>query len=276
MIKGAFLREKVQAYPFYGETFARAKTEFLLAMCCLPLASLAQVQTVIPLASEPHHHLALHNEYVNVYEVEVAPHDSVQLHRHDFDAISIMMSNSEVVVRAPGKPDVGQKLFEGQVRLQSSGYVHSTSIEGDTMYRNVTVELLFRQQGGRNLCAKVIATQGLNCPSERAATPNSTPMEQPQYETDQTSVTLIRVLAHQSVTAGNTGRAELIVSLDDASVATVGQAGPGNPLRRGGITWAAIGHAALVFKNNSDKEARLISFRFKPQGSVETTPAPGK
>jgi hypothetical protein len=276
MIKSAFLRKKVQACSFHGETLTIAKTEFLLAMCCLPLATFAQIQTVIPLASEPHHHLALHNEYVNVYEVEVAPHDSVQLHRHDFDAISIMMSSSEVVVRVPGKPDAGQKLSEGQVRLQSSGYVHSTSVEGDTTYRNVTVELLFRQQGGRNLCAKVIATQVLNCPSERATTPNATHMEQPQYETDQTSVTLIRVLPHQSVTAGNTGRPELIVSLDDASVATLGEAGPGNPLRRGGITWTAIGQAAPVFKNNSDKEARLISFRFKPQGSAETTPAPGK
>ena len=105
-------------------------------MCCLPLVIFAQIATVIPLASEPHHHLALHNDYVNVYEVEVAPHDSVQLHRHEFDAISIMMSNSEVVVRAPGKPDARQKLSEGQVRLQSSGYVHSTSVEGDAIYRN--------------------------------------------------------------------------------------------------------------------------------------------
>ena len=267
---------KMQTYSFHGKPFVKAKTELLLTMCCLPLATFAQISTVIPLASEPHHHLALHNEYVNVYEVEVAPHDSVQLHRHEFDAISIMMSNSEVVVRAPGKPDARQKLSEGQVRLQSSGYVHSTSIEGDTIYRNVTVELLFRQQGGHNLCAKVIATQGLNCPSERASPLNSTRMEQPQYETDQTSVTLIRVLPHQNVTSGNTGRSELIVSLDDASVATVGETGPGNPLRRGSFKWTAIGHAAAVFKNNSDKEARLISFRLKPQGSVETTPAPRK
>jgi len=254
----------------------KAKCDLLLTMCCLPLATFAQIETVLPLASEPHHHLALHNEYVNVYEVEVAPHDSVQLHRHEFDAISIMMSNSEVVVRAPGKPDVRQKLFEGQMRLQSSGYVHSTSIEGDTTYRNVTVELLFRQQGGRNLCAKVIATQGLNCASEQASLPGSTHMEQPQYETDQTTVTLIRVPPRQSVTAGNTGLPELVVSLDDASVATVGEMGPGNPLRPGDFKWLGMGQAASVFKNNSDKEARLISFRLKPQGPVGRATPPTK
>jgi quercetin dioxygenase-like cupin family protein len=240
------------------------------------LAAFAQMPTVIPLASEPHHHLALHNEYVNVYEVEVAPHDSVQLHRHEFDAISIMMSNSEVVVQAPGKPDARQKLFVGQVRLQSSGYVHSTWIEGDTIYRNITVELLFRQQGGHNLCAQVIATQGLNCPREQASPPGSTPMEQPLYETEETSVALIRVQPHQNVTLGNTGGSELIVSLDDALVATAGETGPAKPLRPGDFSWIAIGQAASVFKNNSDKEARMISLRLKPQRPAETTTAPAK
>src|SRR5467141_1404880 len=245
-------------------------------MCCLLFPIFAQMPTVIPLASEPHHLLALHNEYVNVYEVEIAPHDSVQLHRHEFDAISIMMSNSEVIVRAPGKPDARQKLSEGQVRLQSSGYVHSTSIEGDTIYRNVTVELLSRQQGGHNLCARVIATEGLNCASEQALPPSSTHTEQPQYETDQTSVALIGVLPHQNVSLGNAGRSELIVLLDDVLVATAGEKGPAKPMRPGDFKWIAMGQAASVFKNNSDKEARLISFRWKPQGPVETAPAPTK
>ena len=266
----------MQTWPFLGKTFVKAKRKLLLSMCCFPLAIFAQIVIVIPLASEPHHHLVLHNEYVNVYEVEVAPHDSVQLHRHEFDAISIMMSNSEAVVRAPGKPDSRQKLSEGQVRLQSSGYVHSTSIEGDTIYRNVTVELLFHQQGGRNLCAKVIATEGLNCASEQAAPPSSTHMEEPQYETEQTSVTLIGVLPHQKVSLGNSGGSELIVSLDDALVATADEMGPPKPMRPGDFRWIAIGQAASVFKNNSDKEARLISFRLKPQGPVETTTAPTK
>jgi hypothetical protein len=268
--------KKMQTYSFYGKTFVKAKTESLLIMCCFPLAIFAQIPTVIPLASEPHHHLALHNEYVNLYTVEVAPHDSVQLHRHEFDAISIMMSNSEVLVRAPGKPDARQKLSEGQVRLQSSGYVHSTSIQGDTIYRNVTVELLSRQQGGRNLCAKVMATQGLNCPSEQASPPSSTHTEQPQYQTDQTTVTLIGVLPRQKVSLGNIGGSELIVSLDDAFVATAGEAAPAKPMHPGDFKWIAIGQAASVFRNNSDKEARLISFRLKPPGAVETTTAPTK
>src|SRR3977135_2757422 len=179
-------------------------------MCCLLLPIFAQMPTVIPRVSEPHHHLALHNEYVNVYEVEVAPKDSVQLHRHEFDAISIMMSNSDVIVRAPNKPDVRQKLSEGQVRLQSRGYVHSTSIEGDNTYRNVTVELLSSQEGGRNLCASVIAGQPLNCPDTQVASPGATYTAQAQFETNQTRVTLIHLLPHQRMHLGDPNRSILV------------------------------------------------------------------
>ncbi len=181
----------------------KVKHAFLVVICCLPFGASAQAPAIIPLASEPHHHLALRNAHVNVYQVEVAPHDSVLLHRHDADAISIMLSDSEVTVRAPGKPDVHQKLREGQLRLQARGYVHSTSIDGDTTYRNVTVELLLPQQGARNLCAPVIAASPLNCPSAPAPALTATHMEQPQFETSQTYLTLIRVLPHQSAALGD-------------------------------------------------------------------------
>jgi quercetin dioxygenase-like cupin family protein len=245
----------------------KAKHAFLVAICCLHFGASAQAPAVLPLASEPHHHLALHNTYVNVYQVEVAPHDSVLLHRHDADAISIMLSDSEVTVGAPGKPDVHQKLREGQLRLQARGYVHSTSIDGDTTYRNVTIELLLPQQGARNLCAPVIAALPLNCPGSPAPPATATHMEQPQFETSQTYLTLIRVLPHQNAALGDPDRPELIVALD--AVATAGGKDPENSLHPGDFVWLEAGKASRVFKNNGDKEARLISFALKPQGSAE-------
>lgn len=239
----------------------KAKPALFFTMCCLPLAVSAQMQTVIPLASEPHHHLALHNEYVNVYEVEVAPRGTVQLHRHEFDAISIMMSNSEVIVRAPGKPEVRQKLSDGQVRLQRRGYVHSTSIEGDTTYRNVTVELLLSQHGARNLCAAVIATQELNCPAAEAAPQTPTHIDQAQFETNETNVALIRLLPHQSMNVGDPSRSVLVVALDSTLSATIGE-NPKSSVRPGDFVWLDKGTPARAFKNTSEKEARLVSFVF--------------
>ena len=123
----------------------------------LALFAAAQTQPIITLPSEPHHHLALSNQYVRLYQVRVSPHDSVLLHRHEYEAISIMNGDAEVTVHSPGRPDAPQKLSNGQVRLQPAGYIHSTEIGGDQMYRNVTVELLRPQGKEQNLCAAVMA-----------------------------------------------------------------------------------------------------------------------
>jgi quercetin dioxygenase-like cupin family protein len=259
--------EQIPDLCLVGGFWVKTKQAFFVMMCCLAIAADAQEPAVIPLASEPHHHLALHNTYVNVYRVEVAPYDSVLLHRHDADAISIMLSDSEVTVRAPGKPDVHQKLVDGQLRLQARGYVHSTSIDGETTYRNVTVELLLPQQGARNLCAHVISALPLNCSGAQAQTPAAAHIDQPQFETSQTYITLIRVLPHQSVALGDPGRPELIVALD--AVATAGGKGPENSLHAGDIVWLEAGKRSQVFKNDGDKEVRLISFALKPLGATE-------
>jgi hypothetical protein len=97
----------------------------MVVTCGVFFGATAQTPTVIPLASEPHHHLALHNEYVNMYQVEVAPHDSVLLHRHDVDAISVMMSDSDVTVHAPGR----------QMSIRSSATVKSGCRRAGTCIR---------------------------------------------------------------------------------------------------------------------------------------------
>jgi quercetin dioxygenase-like cupin family protein len=258
-----------------GGFSVKAKLVLLLTLCTSSLLAAAQISNIIPLASEPHHRIALHNKYVNVYKVEVAPHDSVQLHRHDFDAISIMMSDSQVTVHTPGKPEVQQKLSDGQVRLQRRGYVHSTSIDGDSVYRNVTIELLLPQEQERNLCSPVIASQPLNCPSAQAS-PIATRIEQPLFETDQSNVTLIRVLPHQEFSLSNAGGPELVVVLDPITITSAGGNSPEDSLRAGDFKWADVGQEAFVYKNASDKEARLIAFRLKPQESAATAPPPTK
>jgi quercetin dioxygenase-like cupin family protein len=247
-------------------------------MCCFSLAVAAKAPAVIPLASEPHHHLALHNEYVNVYQVEVAPHDSVLLHRHDFDAISVMISSAEVTVLTPGKPDEHRKLVDGQVRLQARGYVHSTSIDGNTTYRNVTVELLQPQQGARNLCSAVMANQPLNCPATQASMPNETPISisQPQYETDETLVTLIRVLPHQSIVIGDHQQPGLVVVLDSDVMAGEKGSSEGKPVHSGDFLWLGQDKASKVLKNSGEKEARIILFTLKTPGAAGTASSSSK
>ena len=245
-----------------------SRQALIAAILCCPSVCGSQELDVIPLKSEPHHHLALHNEYVNVYSVQVSPHDSVRLHKHDADAISIVMSDSEITVRAPGKPDSHQRVVNGQLRLQSAGYVHSTSIDGDTPYRNITVELLAAQKSRRNLCATVIADQPMNCPEPSDHSDGRGRSEQPQFQTDETNVTLIRILPRQSTALQAPGVPQLLVVLDDVSTASNGSS-PGRILGTGDFLWRDPNGAPEIFTNHGAKEVRLVAFAFQRQESAK-------
>ena len=234
------------------------------AILSLPLVFGAQEQSIIPLKLEPHHHLVLHNDYVNVYSVQVEAKDSVLLHKHNLDAIGIMLSDAEITVRAPGKPDSHQKVLAAQLRLQQAGYVHSTAIEGDAAYRNVTVELLLPQQERRNVCASVISGQPLNCPS---ALPDSAALsEQPQFETNRTKINMIHLKPQQSVTLEASAQSRLVIVLDDSAIVT-GVNSPPKALRSGDILWRDGNSPAQIFENAGSKGIRLVTFVFTNEKS---------
>jgi hypothetical protein len=231
----------------------------LITACCGTMRARSQEPEVVALDAEPHHHLALKNEYVKVYRVEVAPNDAVKLHRHDTDAISLSLSESLVTVHFPGKPDVQQKLTNGQIRLQARGFVHSTSVQGDTAFRNVTVELLMPQTGERNGCAQVMANEPMHCEGIHGGEG----LGQPQFETEQTYVGLVRVRPHDRVLIGNTGGATLIVALDGGATRS-GKSGKTSSLRAGDFVWLDKGKAGEAFLNASTTEVRLVCFGLVP------------
>jgi hypothetical protein len=241
----------------------------VVSACLVAMRAWGQEPAVLALEAEPHHHLALKNEYVKVYQVEVAPHDSVKLHRHDTDAISLSLSDSLVTVHFPGKPDVQQKLVYGQIRLQARGYVHSTLVEGDIPFRNVTVELLLPQEKERNRCAQVIAGQPLDCPAAKAGG-TLLSLGLPQFETDQTYIGLVRVTPHDRVVIGEPGRATLIVALDGGAAHSSKAVGESS-LRAGDFVWLDRGKAGETFRNDSGKEVRFISFAFKPADGASSS-----
>jgi uncharacterized Zn-binding protein involved in type VI secretion len=235
-------------------------------MCLLVLPLAAQDASVITMDQEPHHHLALHNDYVKVFNVEVSPGDSIVLHRHDQDTVAIAIGDQLVTVGIPGKPDVHQKNADAQVRLQRSGYMHSTRVDGDTPYHTVAVELMRPQTGFHNVCAVILAGEPLNCP-ETAPKSSSTFASQPLLDSAETHVQLVRVLAHQSAnvaeTAGARAASQVIVALDAATISPGDSKQSERALQPGDFVWidGGSGHAR-VYQNRSDKDARFIEIIF--------------
>lgn len=241
-----------------------SKYAFFAALLILPLPLSPQAPPLITMAEEPHHHLALHNEFVNVYNAEAAPGDSLQLHRHNHDAVAIAIGDQTVTLGIPGKPEVHTKNADGQVRMQVSGYVHSTRNDGKSTYHTVAIELLQTQTGERNLCATVLPGKPMNCPEGAPAASTSKRTDVPQFASNESRVQAVRVPAHQNVKIANPGQSELLVALDPASMSPASGSGPDEALRAGEFLWFDKDALARTLKNGSDKEVRFVELTFKP------------
>src|ERR1700730_16825715 len=163
----------------------KTRAAWFASLWLLPSALVAQTPAVPTMDHEPHHHLALHNDYVKVFNVEVAPGDSIILHSHDQDTIAIAIGDQLVTVGIPGKSIPQSKNADGQVRLQRAGYIHSTHVDGDTPYHTVAVELMQPQTGFHNICAEILPGQPQNCP--KVVIPIGASNVQVLLESDQTS-----------------------------------------------------------------------------------------
>ena len=109
---------------------------------CLVLASSACAQTVVPITSEPSHHLAISNEYVRVFKVEVAPHADTLYHQHNYDYIYVTLGDADVNNVLIHQQPVRLALKDGDVRLSKAPFAHKAQNNIDQPFRNVTVELL--------------------------------------------------------------------------------------------------------------------------------------
>jgi len=113
-----------------------------LRAAILLVALTVSAQSGVELTAEPSHHLVLENQYVRVFQVEVAARRATLLHRHRHDYIFVTLGPSEVSNEVEGKPPVTLKLHDGETRFTSGNFAHVARNLANTSFRNVTIELL--------------------------------------------------------------------------------------------------------------------------------------
>jgi len=113
----------------------------ILALCLTTFLA-AQSTPEVETTAEPHHHLALTNDQVRVFNVDVPPHADTLMHRHRHDYIFVTLGASEVINAVQGKDAVTVKLQDGQTGFLTGGYAHIARNVSAQPFRNVTVELL--------------------------------------------------------------------------------------------------------------------------------------
>jgi quercetin dioxygenase-like cupin family protein len=116
----------------------RMTGSFALSLFCLLLPSTEAVE----ITAEPAHHLALANEQVRVFQVEVAPHASTLLHSHGHDYLFVTLGETRISNEVLGKPPVEVSLSDGETRFTPGDFAHVARNLSDRPFRNVTIELL--------------------------------------------------------------------------------------------------------------------------------------
>jgi hypothetical protein len=99
----------------------------------------------VPISQEHHHHLVLENPFVRAYEVEVPPHESTLLHRHDQDYVYVVFGDADITNAVEGKPEVKAHPADTAVNFARGPFAHVARNDGDTTFRNITIQLLFPQ-----------------------------------------------------------------------------------------------------------------------------------
>ena len=103
----------------------------------------------VPIAQEKHHHLVLENPYVKVYQVEVGPRHATLMHQHVHDYAYIVLGDCDLINAVAGKPEASLKLSDTAVNFSRGMFSHIATNNGDTPFRNITIELE-RPQGEVN------------------------------------------------------------------------------------------------------------------------------
>jgi len=116
------------------------KRWFFLLFAAVLLA--AQTASEVEITSEPHHHLSFENQYVRVFNVDVAPQAATLTHRHRHDYVYVTLGASHVSNEVLGKAPVEVKLADGETRFSAAPFAHVARNLSEQPFRNVTIEYL--------------------------------------------------------------------------------------------------------------------------------------
>ena len=116
----------------------RALPLFLLIALLTAYATAPEVE----ITAEPSHHLALDNEYLRVFEVEVEPHAATLMHRHRHDYVFVTLGDAHISNEVDGKSPVEVKFADGDTRFAPGNFAHIARNLGDVPFRNVTIEIM--------------------------------------------------------------------------------------------------------------------------------------
>jgi hypothetical protein len=191
-----------------------------------------------------------------VYHAQLLPHQSMLLHRHDYDYMQIAIGNAQLVRIVPGQPEALRSIHDGQVDYGTKGTTHSSRNDTDSTYDTIAVEFLKPQGEIKNGCVTAIPGKPLNCVA------SDTPHGQLQFQTDSTRAYSTAIPPAEETTIRNSTDDELIVALDGMRITS--GSNPPKILYPGDFEWIEKGSSTRATRIAGSKAVRFVEILVKP------------
>ena len=86
-------------------------------------------------------HVVFENEKVRVWEIELAPGETLGMHHHDLDYVVVALTEGETTVEwEDGRRETNQQA-PGKLTWREAPHAHKLTNTGSAVYRNRMVEL---------------------------------------------------------------------------------------------------------------------------------------
>ncbi|HEX6505958.1 MAG TPA: hypothetical protein VF011_22195 [Terriglobales bacterium] len=222
-----------------------------LFFALVAFAVLAQPATEVAITAEPHHHLALKNNYVRVFKVEVPPHQATLVHRHQYDYAYVTIGPVELSNDVEGKAPATLKLQDGETRFSPGKFSHAVRVLSDTPFRNLTIELL-KNTGKDRPVGGWTDQRGLQILSGGT--------QDILFVKDGVRASDVQLNPGGTLPKDRHGTPQLIVAVSKCTLQTVPGTKASMPLQAGDFRWMQVAHGLI---NSSKYPARFISFDFR-------------
>ena len=231
------------------------KFHWLLLATLLPAFLSAQTAPEVEISNEAHHHLALENEYVRVYRVEVAPKEATLMHWHRHDYLFVTLGASDVSNEVKGKPPVELKLQDGETRFVPGNFAHIARDVAPTPFRNVTIELLQDEKARTSPPPKWDEERGVHVLN--AGT------QEILFAKDGARVSEFELQPGGVIPTHHHNGPHLVVAITDVDVRSdvEGKGATSVHLKSGDVTWAPGGYTHTI-TNVGKQTAKFVAVEF--------------
>jgi quercetin dioxygenase-like cupin family protein len=221
--------------------------------CAFTLTS--QTVSEVEITAEPHHHFVLENEFLRVFDLEVAPQTSTLVHRHRHDYIYVVLGPAEVENAVQGKPPIQLKFQDGEARFLAGGFAHAARNLGSTPFRNVTIELLQDEQTHKTPPPKWDEERGLRI-FDRGT-------QDILFVKDGVRVSDVELQSGAMIPSHRHTGPHLVVAISDLDLRSdiLGRAPVRIQAKAGEVKWVPGGYTHTL-TNVSDKPARFVTLEF--------------